>query len=147
MSSAPHEPTYGTARAGDGVEALGARAEDTAHQFVGDFRGRDVEHGRQADPESTSFSIDWPPVPVAWKVRQSNFSSSRPITACTQGVVTPNMVRPIAGFERFVDSLRAAPCIIPPRACAAFASTRSEIRLRQDTSVTEYIMQMSDGPT
>jgi hypothetical protein len=22
-------------------------------------------------PESTSFSIDWPPVPVAWNVRQS----------------------------------------------------------------------------
>ena len=22
-------------------------------------------------PESTSFSIDWPPVPVAWKTRQS----------------------------------------------------------------------------
>ncbi len=21
-------------------------------------------------PESTSFSIDWPPVPVAWKTRQ-----------------------------------------------------------------------------
>ena len=36
---------------------------------------------------------------------------------------------------------------MPASACAAFASTRSEMRLMPDTSVTEYIMQMSDGPT
>ena len=36
---------------------------------------------------------------------------------------------------------------MPASACAALASTRSEIRLMPATSVTEYIMQMSDGPT
>ena len=36
---------------------------------------------------------------------------------------------------------------MPASACAALASTRSEMRLMPATSVTEYIMQMSDGPT
>ena len=50
-------------------------------------------------PDSTSFSIDWPPVPVAWKTRQSYRSSSCFITACTHGVVFPNMLSPIAGRD------------------------------------------------
>ena len=36
---------------------------------------------------------------------------------------------------------------MPASACAAFASTFSDIRLMPETSVTEYIMQMSEGPT
>ena len=48
-------------------------------------------------PESTSFSIDWPPIPVAWKTRQSYSPLSCAVTCCTQVVVTPNMVRPMAG--------------------------------------------------
>ena len=36
---------------------------------------------------------------------------------------------------------------MPASAWAALASTRSEIRLMPATSVTEYIMQMSEGPT
>ena len=101
----------------------------------------------EINPESTSFSSDCPPVPVAWKVRQSQRSSRRCVTACTHGVVTPNIVSPMAGFERLGAPSRAAFRIIPPSACAAFARTRSEIRLMPETSVTEYIMQMSDGPT
>ena len=98
-------------------------------------------------PESTSFSIDWPPVPVAWKVRQSYCSSSALVTACTQGVVTPNMVRPIAGLVVLWLLSRGAFRIMPASAWAAFDSTRSEMRLMPETSVTAYIMQMSAGPT
>ena len=36
---------------------------------------------------------------------------------------------------------------MPASAWAALASTFSEMRLIPETSVTEYIMQMSDGPT
>ena len=36
---------------------------------------------------------------------------------------------------------------MPASACAAFASTFSEMRLMPEMSVTEYIMQMSEGPT
>ena len=60
-------------------------------------------------------------------------------------MVTPNIVRPSAGFDA---SDAAAGCaIIPASACAAFASTFSLMRLMPCTSVTEYIMQMSLGPT
>ena len=98
-------------------------------------------------PESTSFSIDWPPVPVAWKVRQSYCSSSALVTACTQGVVTPNMVRPMAGLVVVWLLSRGAFRIMPASAWAALDSTRSEMRLMPETSVTAYIMQMSAGPT
>ena len=55
------------------------------------------------------------------------------------------MVRPMARLlsER---SRRGSP-IMPASACAALVSTRSEMRLMPDTSVTEYIMQMSVAPT
>src|SRR4051794_33959037 len=49
-------------------------------------------------PGSASFSTDGPPTPVAGKTRQSHSSPSRRVTACTQGVVTPNIVRPSAGL-------------------------------------------------
>jgi hypothetical protein len=61
-------------------------------------------------------------------------------------VVTPNMVSATAGLVSACASLRPW-AIIPASACAAFASTRSEMRLMPETSVTEYIMQMSEGPT
>ena len=61
-------------------------------------------------------------------------------------VVTPNIVSATAGLLAFDWTF--APCAtMPASACAALASTRSEIRLMPEISVTEYIMQMSDGPT
>jgi hypothetical protein len=68
----------------------------------------------------------------------------RLVTACTQGVVTPNMVRPSAGRW---PSTGGGWAIMPASACAALASTFSLMRLMPCTSVTEYIMQMSLGPT
>ena len=51
-------------------------------------------------PESTSFSIERPPTPVAWNTRHSNSSFRSAAIFCTAGVVTPNMVMPIAGQAR-----------------------------------------------
>ena len=48
-------------------------------------------------PESTNFSIERPPTPVAWKTRHSQSAASAAVICCTQGVVTPNMVSPTAG--------------------------------------------------
>jgi hypothetical protein len=59
-----------------------------------------------SSPDSTRFSMDCPPVPVAWKMRQSKRSSSALVTAWTQGVVTPNMVRPTAGRDAPVSRER-----------------------------------------
>ena len=76
------------------------------------------------------------------------------VTCCTQGVVTPNIVRPtsrpvFAGARRgggvLLASSRAR--TIPAIACAPFASTCSEIAFRPCTSVTEYIIMISEGPT
>ena len=96
-------------------------------------------------PESTSFSMERPPVPVAWKTRQSYLCSSLRVTNCTQGVVTPNMVRPMAGLCCL--PLGFLPVIMPTRALAALASTLSDIRFIPEMSVTEYNMQMSVAPT
>ena len=50
-------------------------------------------------PASTSFSIAWPPVPVAWNTRQSKpCASSASRTLVTHGVVTPNIVMPSVGL-------------------------------------------------
>ena len=72
---------------------------DAADQHVGDFRRRQIDEPRQ-QPESPRFSIDLPPTPVAWKTRQSKSPSRRFEMACTAGVVTPNIVIPIAGRAR-----------------------------------------------
>ena len=95
--------------------------------------------------KSTSFSIDWPPTPVAWKTRHSKSSSNAPVMASTQGVVTPNMVSPIAGFtlprrsgtrsRSFVLAARAF--TMPTMAAAPLASTWRVTELRPATSVTE----------
>ena len=95
-------------------------------------------------PESTSFSIERPPVPVAWKTRQSWSASSAARTISTQGVVTPNMVSPMAGLS---SAAGASPRIMPASACAALASTTREMRLSPAISTTEYIIVMSLGPT
>ncbi len=96
-------------------------------------------------PASTSFSIARPPVPVAWKTRQSKpraSSSSR--TAVTQGVVTPNIVMAIVGFS----PAEGTGCwIMPAMAWAALPSTRRETALRPATSTTGYIIRMSLVPT
>src|SRR4029450_7917480 len=57
------------------------------------------------------------------------------------------MVRPTAGLAADGASTARPYAIMPARAWAALASTRSEMRLMPCTSVTEYIMQRSDGPT
>ena len=82
---------------------------------------------------------------MAWKTRQSYSPSSRWVTLCTHGVVTPNIVKPIAGFV--VSDAVVGCAIIPASACAALLSTCALMRLMPCTSVTEYIMQMSLGPT
>ena len=48
-------------------------------------------------PESTSFSIERPPTPVAWKTRHSKSLRRSAAIFRTAGVVTPNMVMPTAG--------------------------------------------------
>ena len=60
-------------------------------------------------------------------------------------MVLPNIVRPIASRVVPCAALRCA--TIPASACAALAITCSLMRLMPETSVTEYIMQMSAGPT
>ena len=55
------------------------------------------------------------------------------------------MVRPSAGL--LVAEIAGGWAIIPASACAALASTCSLMRWMPCTSVTEYIMQMSLGPT
>ena len=69
------------------------------------------------------------------------------MTPCTQAVVTPNIVRPMAGLACDVVTVRPPWLIMPASAWAAFDSTLSETLLMPDMSVTEYIMQMSEGPT
>jgi hypothetical protein len=86
----------GHAGADHGAERSSPALHHPAHEKIADLGGGDVDDGGQ-QAGSTSFSSDWPPVPVAWKTRQSILRLERPATACTQGVVTPNMVRPIAG--------------------------------------------------
>ena len=73
---------------------------------------------------------------------------------CTQGVVTPNMVRPTAGSSgarargaRRLARRGSRAFTMPAIACAPLARTWREIALRPCTSVTEYIIMMSDGPT
>jgi hypothetical protein len=54
----------------DGIEPAFAGAEYAAHQQVGDLVVV-TSITPASKPESASFSIDWPPVPVAWNTRQS----------------------------------------------------------------------------
>ena len=103
-------------------------------------------------PESTSFSIERPPTPVAWKTRHSKSPRSAAAICCTAGVVTPNMVRPIDGRLALASRALAARAssrafTMPTSALAPLASTWREIEFRPCTSVTEYIMVMSAGPT
>ena len=83
-----------------------------------------------------------PPVPVAWKISASR-SSRRPAARVTQGVVTPNMVRPTAGRPSAAAGARD----MPTMAWAAWASTVRVMRLRPAMSATECIMVMSETPT
>ena len=73
-------------------------------------------------PESISFSIDLPPMPVAWKTSGSQSFSISLLTCCTHVVVTPNIVMPTSG--RSAAARRAgfgAFCSIQLRAIAAMA--------------------------
>ena len=105
-------------------------------------------------PDSISFSIDWPPTPVAWKTRQSYSCLSVSAICCTHGVVTPNMVSPMAGSSgragrrpRTSRMAAARALTMPSIACAPLARIWREIELSPCTSVTEYIIMMSEAPT
>lgn len=143
MSSAPHDPTYGTrvrpiAPSRSSVAAITPPTR-RSHTSVVLMSSTEL-----TSPSSTSFSIARPPVPVAWKTSGSMASPSRSITAVTQGVVTPNIVIPTAGRSSASGtSLRTRPA----SACAALPITRREMRLRPATSVTEYHMAMSETST
>ena len=69
---------------------------------------------------------------------------ARRTTACTHVVVTPNMVRPIAGRDCAASSVRAKR-IMPASACAALPSRRREMRLSPWTSVTDGTSHRSAG--
>ena len=69
-------------------------------------------------------------------------SSARRVTS---GVVTPNIVSPTAAGHPALAGIGLA--TMPAIALAALPSTCREMRLRPATSVTEYIMAMSEGPT
>ena len=103
-----------------------------------------------SSPESASFSIERPPVPVAWNTRHSARGSSRSASRCTAVVVTPNMVSPTAGLSpgrARPPSVDVRERTMPASAWAALPSTSREIRLSPCTSVTEYIIKMSEAPT
>ena len=57
-------------RAGDRAEPVRSGGKHAAEEEVADLRRRGVDHADQ-EPLSASFSIARPPVPVAWKTRQS----------------------------------------------------------------------------
>ena len=76
------------------------------------------------------------------------------MSCCTQGVVTPNIVSPIAGSSgarrarpRASRAAASRAFTMPAIACAPFDRIWREIALRPCTSVTEYIIMMSAGPT
>ena len=95
-------------------------------------------------PSVTSFSIVRPPVPVAWNTMGSNRALSRSMICVTAGVVTPNMVRPMAGLP---PVKAAGVALIAVIASAARLSTTRLIRLRPARSVMAGIMMMSDTST
>ena len=64
--------------------------------------------------------------------------------AVTQGVVTPNMVRPIDGLPSGGGAGFAA---MPDIAWAALCSTTRDSRFRPAMSVTDGIMTMSETST
>ncbi len=99
----------------------------------------------RTSPDSASFSIDWPPVPVAWKVYTSYSASSASRTAVQQAVVTPNIVMPTPGLSPPASGTDHF--AMPATAWAALPITRREMALMPATSATEYIMAMSFGPT
>ena len=121
----PHRSNIGDFRADDGTEAILRARQNTAEQMIGHFRRGDIDDAFQ-QPESTSFSMDCPPVPVAWNTKHSKSFSIRARICVMQGVVTPNMVRPTPGlsdFSRFTEF-----SAMPAAAWAALAITLREMR-------------------
>ena len=123
----------------------GPGREHAAHHLVGDLGRGDIDDaGEQARIHellhrlaADAGGVEHEAVVVAPRAPC--------VTACTHGVVTPNIVRPMAGL---VTAWLGGGCaIMPASACAAFASTCSLDAVDARTSVTEYIMQMSLGPT
>ena len=61
----------GHAAADDRAEAVVGRREHAAHQEIADLGRGEIDRRPASMPESTSFSIERPPTPVAWKTRHS----------------------------------------------------------------------------
>ena len=84
--------------------------------------------------------------PVAWNVMTSYSPSSALRTASQQGVVTPNMLMPSAGFEG-TDETGGRQRAIPLIAAAALDRMAVEMGLMPATSTIEGIIIMSVHPT
>ena len=134
----------GNLRPEDRLEAARSARQDAADHLIGDLGGGDVEDPLD-EPGLTSFSIAWPPVPVAWNTRQSKPRRLERFThRVTQGVVTPNIVIPSVGLP---SDGGAGYRTMPAIAAAALPSTRRETELSPETSTTEYMSVMSLEPT
>ena len=85
-----------------------------------------------------------PPVPVAWNTMQSCVPRNAADIAVTQGVVTPNIVRPMAGLP----CVWAMRCVaIPAIASAAFDKMTRDNRFSPARSVTAGIITISEMST
>jgi hypothetical protein len=144
MSSAPTEPTYGMPEVSN-TSSLCGPADSTPPTNSSATSVVVRSSTAVSEPDATSFSIDCPPVPVAWKTMQSWLASSSAVAACTQAVVTPNIVSPIAASASAGVGCQAR--TMPATACAALASTWREMRFSPDTSTTGYSIMMSALPT
>src|SRR5438128_5079040 len=146
MSSAPSETTCGIP-ARPAASSLSGPAESTppTSSSASSVVVRSRTPLRKLD--STSASMDCPPVPVAWKTSTSYPSRSRvPRARVTEGVVTPNIVAATSGrLSPAASPARAF--AIPAAAPAALLRIRAEIRLIPAMSTTEYIIVTSTAPT
>ncbi len=143
MSSAPTDPTQGRR-----VRIAAPKRSSVAGRTPPNRRSATsvVVMSRKpvSIPLSASFSIVRPPVPVAWKTRQSWLSRKAAVIAVTQGVVTPNIVSPMAGLP----PLAVAGCsAMPAIASAALVRTTRLIRFSPARSVTAGIRIRSEMPT
>ena len=110
MSTAPTEPTYGTPLRAIAPSRSGP-AENTPPTRWSAISVVVMSRTAVIRPESTSFSIDCPPVPVAWNTSGSNRASSALARRETSGVVTPNIVSPTSGRSSFTSATPAATAV------------------------------------
>ena len=132
----------GEAGAGDGAEPVGAGGEDAADDVVGDLGGGGVDHALEhaaAGEHLQRAAAGAGGVEDERVVGGAELSATR----VTQGVVTPNMLRPTAGLVVVAGRTPAMAVM----AAAAWARTVRVMRLRPARSATGCIMVMSETPT